>query len=216
MAARVHLTRAHPSVRRANAVVKRALPSCRHRKAVVTAHNTIAIVCNRVVRRADKVNSYHNSVVGHHNAVVIVCNRVVRHADEVNSYNNRVVTHHNTIVIACNRICTRACKKKTIVDGVAGGVSGYAALTLPVPLVPRIPESHRERSVLTHGVLCQDMSNAERFYVRINKMLGATSYEKSSMHDPQVVENLGWHEVREKRYSKFLLFSLHAMPLVIF
>ena len=127
------VTGEHPSVKGANAVVKRALPSCTRadrvvmaRNSICTPDNTIAIVCNRVVGRADKVNSYHNGVVRHHNAVVIVCNRVVRHADEGNSYNKRVVTHHNTIVIACNRICTLAGKEKTIVDGVAGVVSGYA------------------------------------------------------------------------------------------
>ena len=119
-----------------HAFVTSADPSCTRRKAVVSRHNsiytpdnTIAIVCNRVVGHVDKGNSYHNGVVRHHNAVVIVCNRVVRHADEGNSYNKRVVTHHNTIVIACNRICTLAGKEKTIVDGVAGVVSGDAALT---------------------------------------------------------------------------------------
>ena len=114
--------RAHRVVVRAHALVGRADRDGKRLRCVAMGRKSMR-------RRVNRVVMAHNTFVMRHNTVAIVCNRVVRHADKVNSYNKRVVTHHNTVVIACNRICTLAGKEKTIVDGVAGVVSGEAALT---------------------------------------------------------------------------------------
>ena len=95
----------------------------------MTAHNSLAIVAIRMCRHVIKGKSYRIRVVRRHNTIVIVAIRMCRRVIEGKSYRIRVVRRHNSIVIVAIQMCRLAGKKKTIVDGCAGGVSGYAALT---------------------------------------------------------------------------------------